>query len=233
MKTVGIIGGIGPESTVYYYQRIIKEIQKRTKSLHYPNINIASIDMTEMLSYEENREYDELVNMLSLAVERLRKASSDFVVIASNTPHVVFDRLEKVVAVKLISIVDSTCEYIKNKGYKKALLTGTLYAMQENFYNKYAVKNHFNLIVPSREDMLNIQNVIFPELEEGVIIPEKKEKYIGIVEKYTKEQNIDCVILGCTELPLMISDKDVSIPAINTSEIHVQKIVDEMLSVTD
>jgi aspartate racemase len=233
MKTVGIIGGIGPESTVYYYQRVIKEFQKRTKSLHYPNINIASIDMTEMLSYEENREYNELVNMLRLAVDRLRKASSDFVVIASNTPHVVFDRLEKVAAVKLISIVDSTCEYIKNKGYKKALLTGTLYTMQENFYNKYAIMHHFDLIVPSKEDMLSIQDVIFPELEEGIIIPEKKEKYIKIVEKYAIEQDIDCVILGCTELPLMISDKDVSIPAINTSEIHVQKIVDEMMNVTD
>jgi len=233
MKTVGIIGGIGPESTVYYYQRIIKEYKKRTKSKHYPNINIASIDMTEMLSYEENREYDELENMLSLAVDRLMKASSDFVVIASNTPHVVFDRLEKVAAVKLISIVDSTCEYIKKKGYKKALLTGTLYTMQENFYSRYAIKYNFDLIVPGREDMLNIQDVIFPELEEGIIIPEKKEKYIRIVEKYAKEQGIDCVILGCTELPLMISDKDVSIPAINTSEIHVQKIVDEMLAATD
>ena len=233
MKTVGIIGGIGPESTVYYYQRIIKEYQKRTKSVHYPNIIITSIDMTEMLLYEKNREYDALVGMLNSAVDALKKASSDFVVIASNTPHVVFDRLEKNAGVKLISIVDSACEYIENKGYTKALLTGTLYTMQENFYGKRAAKHRFELIVPSKEDMLDIQDVIFPELEEGILIPEKKEKYCGIVEKYAKRQDIDCVILGCTELPLMISDKDVSVPAINTSEIHVQKIVDEMLDVTD
>ncbi len=233
MNTVGIIGGVGPESTVYYYQRIIKEYQKRTKSVHYPNINIASIDMTEMLMYVKNKEYDDLINMLSAKVENLRMASSDFVVIASNTPHVIFERLEKSVSVKLISIVDSTCKFIKQKGYKKVLLTGTLFTMQENFYSKYASKNKFELLVPSKDEMLSIQDVIFPELEEGIIIPEKKEKYIKIVEQYAREQGIDSVILGCTELPLMISDEDLSIPAINTSEIHVQAIVDEMLNATD
>jgi len=233
MKTVGIIGGVGPESTVYYYQRIIKEYQKRTKSMHYPNINIASIDMTEMLMYVKNKEYDDLINMLSAKVKNLRMASSDFVVIASNTPHVIFKRLEKSVSVKLISIVDSTCKFIKQKGYKKVLLTGTLFTMQENFYSKYASKHKFELLVPRKDEMLSIQDVIFPELEEGIIIPEKKEKYIKIVEQYAKEQGIDSVILGCTELPLMISDEDLSIPAINTSEIHVQAIVDEMLNATD
>jgi len=233
MKTVGIIGGVGPESTVYYYQKIIKEYQKRTKSMHYPNINIVSIDMTEMLTYVKNKEYDDLINMLSEKVENLRMASSDFVVIASNTPHVIFERLEKSVSVKLISIVDSACKFIKQKGYKKVLLTGTLFTMQENFYSKYASKHKFELLVPSKDEMLSIQDVIFPELEEGIIILEKKEKYIKIVEQYVREQGIDSVILGCTELPLMISDEDLSIPAINTSEIHVQAIVDEMLNATD
>jgi len=233
MKTVGIIGGVGPESTVYYYQRIIKEYQKRTKSMHYPNINIASIDMTEMLTYVKNKKYVDLINMLSVKVENLRKASSDFVVIASNTPHVIFERLEESVSIKLISIVESTCKFIKQKGYKKVLLTGTLFTMQENFYSKYASKYKFELLVPSKEEMLSIQDVIFPELEEGIIIPEKKEKYIKIVEQYASGKGIDSVILGCTELPLMISDNDLSIPAINTSEIHVQAIVDEMLNATD
>jgi len=104
--------------------------------------------------------------------------------------------------------------------------------MQENFYSKYASEYKFELLVPSKEEMLSIQNVIFPELEEGIIIPEKKKKYIKIVEKNVREQGIDSVILGCTELPLMISDEDLSIPAINTSEIHVQAIVDEMLNAT-
>jgi aspartate racemase len=233
MRAVGIVGGIGPESTVYYYQRIIKEFQKRTKSKIYPTINIISIDMTEMLYYEENREYDKLVGMLKNAVDNLQRAYSDFAVIASNTPHVVFERLETVTTIKLISIVESTCEYIQKRGYKKALLTGTLYTMQENFYEKYAKKYDFDLIVPCTETMVDIQDVIFPELEEGIIVPEKKKKYINIVESYKKEKVIDCVILGCTELPLMITDKDISVPTINTSEIHVQKIVDEILTETN
>jgi aspartate racemase len=186
--------------------------------------------MTEMLEYEEHREYDKLVGMLKAAAENLRKASSDFVVIASNTPHVVFDRLERETSIRLISIVESACDFIQRMGYGKPLLAGTLYTMQENFYGRTARKHGFDMVVPSAEDMAQIQNVIFPELEEGLIVPEKKNTFMEIAETYVRNNSVDCVILGCTELPLMIKENDLSVPIVNTSEIHVQKIVDEMLS---
>lgn len=229
MKTVGIVGGIGPESTIDYYRSIVQEYRRRTQGEHYPAINIVSIDMTEMLSYVAARDSARLIDMLGGAIRSLKNAGSDFAVMASNTPHIVFEQLQEQSSLELISIVDAACEALRRRGLKKALLTGTLFTMRANFYAKTAQKYGVDIIVPDADDMNEIQNVIFPELEEGIIIPEKKEKYINIVNNYVAQRNVDCVILGCTELPLMISEGDLPIPVMNTSRIHVEKIVDRLL----
>jgi aspartate racemase len=230
MKIAGLIGGIGPESTVSYYQQMINGFRSVRQDNSYPDINIVSIDMTRMLSLVEKRDFDSLVAMLRLSIEKLARAGSDFVAITSNTPHIVFDRVRDASPLELISIVDATCEFIKSEGYRKPLLTGTLFTMKENFYGTAAREHGFDIQLPNEKDIESIHDVIFPELEEGLVIPEKKAKYIDIVTRYIRELNIDSVILGCTELPLMVSASDLPVPVIDTCSVHVSKILERMLA---
>jgi aspartate racemase len=229
MKTAGIVGGLGPESTVYYYQGIIGEYKRRTKRDNSPNINIVSIDMAELIGCFETRDYGHIIEMLGAAIVRLARAGSDFAVISANTPHLFFDRLSREAPIEMISIVDATSGRIALEGYKNALLTGTLFTMRENFYAESASEYGIDIIVPQPADMQAIYDVIVPELEEGIIVPEKKARYIEIVNKYIEAQDIDCVILGCTELPLMIAETDLPIPVINPCRVHIEKIVDRLL----
>jgi aspartate racemase len=227
--TVGIIGGLGPESTVDYYQSIIREYKRRTESDRSPAILIASVDMSEILSYVADRNYSRLADVLGGTISSLARAGADFAVIASNTPHVVFDVLRERSPIELISIVDAVCGRIRERGHSKPLLTGTLFTMRENFYGDTARKNGIQLVIPDAADMTRIHDVIFPELEEGIIVPAKKRAYLDLVNSYIKDGRIDSVILGCTELPLMISDGDVPVPVINTSAIHIDRIVTRLL----
>jgi aspartate racemase len=141
----------------------------------------------------------------------------------------VFDELRAASPVELLSIVEATCAHIKRCGYERPLLTGTLFTMRENFYGTVARRAGVNLVIPGDEDKLAIHDVIFPELEDGVIVPEKKNRYVEIVRRYAGTGHIDSLILGCTELPLMISGGDVPVPVINTTEVHVAAIVDRAL----
>ena len=227
--TVGIIGGLGPESTVDYYQSIIREYRRRSGGDRNPSILIASVDMGEILSYVADREYDRLVDALTGTVSSLARAGADFAAIASNTPHVVFDALRERSPIELISIVDAVCDSVRERGYRKPLLTGTLFTMSENFYGDAARKKGIQLVIPDAVDRARIHDVIFPELEEGIIVPEKKKAYLELVNSYVADGRIDSVILGCTELPLMISGGDLPVPAINTSAVHVDRIVTRLL----
>lgn len=229
-KTVGIIGGLGPESTVDYYRRILLECRRRTGLANNPDINIVSVDIVKALAHVSSREYDKLEAMLLSSAARLNAAGSDFAAIASNTPHVVFDGIARHSPIPFVSIVESTCSFVKRRAYERPLLTGTLFTMREGFYREAAERYGIDLIVPSQEDMLTIHDVIFPELEEGIVVPEKKARFVEMVGRYVRERGIDCVILGCTELPLMIGEGDVTVPIVNTSEIHVNAIVDRMLA---
>jgi aspartate racemase len=225
MHTIGIIGGLGPESTVDYYQRLIAEYKLRTDGIHYPSINIVSIDMVELLLYVEHREYDKLVKMLDQAIDRLIAAGSTVIAISSNTPHIVFNQLKKHDGINIISIVEATCGRIQQKGYRKTLLTGTQFTMRENFYGKQAERYGISIVLPSENDIMEFHRVIFPELEDGIIVPAKKQNYKNLVAAYIAKEHIDSVILGCTELPLMIQEGDLSVPILNTSQIHVEKIM--------
>jgi aspartate racemase len=230
MSTIGIIGGLGPESTVDYYQRILREYKRLAGTTNNPRVVIVSVDIVETLSYVAAKDYSALEALLSDAVSRLERSGADFAAIASNTPHVVFDALKKESSLELLSIVDATCAHIKQRGYGRSLLTGTLFTMRENFYSDVAFRHGVNLVIPADEDKLSVHDVIFPELEDGVIIPEKKAKYIELVHRYVQRERIDSVILGCTELPLMISPADVPVPVINTTEVHVAAIIERSLA---
>jgi len=222
---VGIIGGLGPESTVEYYKRIVDGYRKIKNDGSYPKIIIESIDMTEMLGYVNNRDYDGLVCLLAGTLNNLKTAGADFAVISSNTPHIVFDKLEKISPIQLISIVEEAGRKAQKLKLKKVGLLGTSSTMKENFYGDVFKKWNIDVVVPDINDQEYIQQIIFSELEFGIVKAETKKGLIEIIKRMVTEDGIDGVILGCTELPLILQNKDMDIPFIDTVDEHVKSII--------
>ena len=228
MKRVGIIGGIGPASTLDYYVGIIEGYRSKTGSNDYPEIIINSVNMTEVLSLVQNKDWKALEDLLLDAIDDLDNAGADFAAIASNTPHIVFDSIEKRSPMPLISIVEKTCRYAKEKECKRVVVIGTLFTMESGLYTNALGKYSIEAILPSDEEKRTIHDLFFPNLENGIVVPEDKQKILAIVGRLIAEQNADALILGCTELPLMIKEGDLDIMIINATEIHIEAIVDSI-----
>lgn len=221
---VGIIGGLGYISTAEYYRKIIEKSMDYTKSSDYPELLITSLNMTDILDFIEREAYEQLTWYLYRCVQNLKKAGADFAVIASNTPHIVFDKLSRMSPIPLISIVDVTIDAITRCGYKNVLLTGTAFTMKNSFYKDSLESHGIKCTVPDNAEIDVIHNTIFPELENGIVNEQKKADFIAVCEKYAA-RGAEAVILGCTELPLLLKDGDISIPVINTMELHIEETV--------
>ena len=225
MEKVGIVGGIGPLSTLDYYIGIINGCRAKANVDNYPEIVIDSVNMTEMLSYVSNEDWDSLVNMLLDAIKNLANAGANFAAIASNTPHIVFDKVQKKSALPLISIVEATCAYIQQRGCKSVVVLGTRFTMSNGLYSDALKKYNITAIVPSEKEQAVIQGIIFPKLEDGIVEPEDKKTMLTIANGLLMNHNADGLILGCTELPLMIKDNDLETLIINTTQIHIESII--------
>ncbi len=225
MKKIGVVGGIGPASTLDYYSGIIHGIRQKTKDNNYPEIIIDSINMTEMLSYVSQKDWNALVNLLLKSIKNLENAGAEVAAIASNTPHIVFDQVQKQSSLPLISIVEETCKYAQLKNCKKVIVIGTQFTMSSDLYTKAFEKYDIAAVVPSKEDQIAIHNIIFPKLEEGIVVPEDKHTMLAITNRLLKEENADGLILGCTELPLMLKENDLDTVILNTTQIHIESIV--------
>ncbi|MBP7460081.1 MAG: amino acid racemase [Candidatus Delongbacteria bacterium] len=225
----GIVGGIGPESTLDYYRTIIHEYRRRTDGPNYPQLVIDNIDMSEMLHYVAEMDLERMSDQLLRSLNHLKAAGADFGAIACNTAHVVFDHLRERSPIPLISIVEETCRYAHHLSCRKVLLTGTSFTMRTNFFQQEFDKYGISSIVPDPEDQTSIDGIIFPELEEGIVVPEKKDRMLGICNKLIEHHRIDGVVLGCTELPIMIKAHDLPVTVLNTTRIHIDSIVNTML----
>jgi aspartate racemase len=228
MKKVGIIGGIGPASTLDYYSGIIDGFRAKSCDGNYPEIVINSVNMTEMLSYVSNEDWNSLVNMLLKAIMSLANAGAEFAAIASNTPHIVFDKVKEKSVLPLISIVDATCARIQQKGCKKVVVIGTRFTMSSGLYTEALLKYGITAFVPSEDEQAEIHEIIFPKLEDGIIVPEDKEKMLIIANGLLVNHRADGLLLGCTELPLMIKDGDLDTVIFNTTQIHIESIVNSI-----
>ncbi|MCL1811368.1 MAG: amino acid racemase [Methanomassiliicoccaceae archaeon] len=228
MKRVGIIGGVGPASTLDYYTGIIDGYRAKNGGDSYPEIVINSIRMDEVSSLVQNKDWDALTDKLVSAVNDLANAGADFAAITANTLHIVFNEVEKRSPIPLISIVDETCKRAGSEGCRKVLVIGTLFTMQNDLYQKAFGKYGIKAVVPPKKEQEEIHGLFFPNLENGIVVPDDKRKVLEIVEKLIKEQNADALVLGCTELPLMIKEGDVDVLILNTTEIHIGSIVDSI-----
>ncbi|MCH3916292.1 MAG: amino acid racemase [Spirochaetia bacterium] len=229
---IGMIGGIGPESTVDYYQRLIRLYQKNISSNEYPGIIINSINMTAMLKFISDDDRKGLITMLSDAVHSLYKAGADLAFIASNTPHIVFDEVQRISPIPLVSIVEATRMKAEQLSLKKIGLLGTLFTMQSSYYQDEFNHSNIEVIVPDEVEKQYIQQKLFSEIEQGVFLEETKNGLLKIIRRLIAEKSIDGVVLGCTELPLILTESEYGIPFLNTTEIHAQQIFEKYMELS-
>lgn len=226
MRTAGIIGGIGPESTVEYYRLIIQAYRSQEADNSYPQIIINSIDMTRMLDLIAAGKLADLSSYLSGEIRKLAGAGADFGLLASNTPHVVFNALLAESPIPLISIVDVTCGEAEKRGLKRPGLFGTRFTMQGRFYPEVFEKAGIALVTPAPEEQTFIHDIYMGELVNGIIRPETRAALLSIVERLKTREKIDGLILGGTELPLILRESDSrDIPFLDTTKLHVASVV--------
>lgn len=226
-KVIGIIGGIAPPSTIDYYQKLIVKFQTKARTRHYPSILINSIDMTKMLELVSNKEYDGLVDYLSDEIRKLERGGADFAVLSSNTPHIVFEHLCKKCNIHLISIVDAMVAYAKIRGFRKLGLFGTKFTMQSGFYQSGFSKENINIVTPPIESQDYIHDKYMNEFVKGIFLAETKKKLIDITNEMIKSNGIEGLVLGGTELPFILEEKDFrNFMLLNTTEIHVESILE-------
>src|SRR6266568_2988808 len=231
MKTLGIIGGLGPESTVDYYQRLIALYRERTRDGSYPEFIIASVNLRKGLNFMDAGDLAGMADYLLEAIGKLARAGADFGIISANTPHIVFDEVAPKSPIPLISIVEATCAAAKARNLNRLALFGTRYTMQANFYPEVFSREGILLVVPEREDQDYLHEKYFTELVPGKFLPETRAALLAIVDRMKARSDIDGVVLAGTELPLLLRDPEYhATPFLDTTKIHVEAAVAEMLS---
>ena len=231
MQTAGIIGGIGPEATVDYYRSIVAAYRAGTRDGGYPAVIINSIQLNRMLDLVEANALDALTAYLSSEIQKLANAGADFGLLASNTPHIVFDEIRMRSPIPLISIVEATCDAAKALGLKKLGLFGSRFTMQGRFYPQVFSNAGISLVVPEHEEQAYIHEKYMNELVNGIFLPDTRDGLLGIVERLKEREKIQGLILGGTELPLILREvPDCGIPFLDTTQIHVKAIVERLLS---
>ena len=231
MKTLGIIGGLGPESTIDYYGKIIALYRERTGDGSYPQFIINSINMKKGLDFMEANNLAGMADYLLEELGKLGRAGATLGVISANTPHIVFDEVASKSPISLISIVEATCAAAKARKLKRLALFGTRYTMQATFYPKVFSLEGIELFVPGPEDQTYIHDKYLNELVSGKFLPETRAGLLAIVARMKANSDIDGVILAGTELPLILRDPEHNgIPFLDTTRIHCEAAVIEMLS---
>ncbi len=230
MKTLGLIGGLGPETTVEYYRLLVAGYRERTDGGPYPSIIINSVDLQRLLAWMNADQLDKATDYLVDEIGKLEQAGAHFGALASNTPHIVFDEIQRRVKLPLISIVEATCESAQKAGFKTVGLFGTRFTMRARFYPEVFSRAGIRLIVPNETEQSFIHERYIGELLNNVFKPETRASVLEIAEVMKSRDAVEAIILGGTELPLLLRDHEhVGIPLLDTSRIHVDRLLGEML----
>ena len=231
MKTLGIIGGLGPESTLDYYQRIIALYRERIGDGHYPEFVVVNVDLRKGLDFMDANDLRGMADYLLEAIRKLARAGAEFGIISANTPHIVFDDVAPNSPIPLISIVEAACAVARAQNLERLALFGTRYTMRANFYQKVFSRYEIELLAPEGEDQDYLHEKYFSELVPGKFLPETRAGLLAIVDRMKAKSGIDGVILAGTELPLILRDPDHSgIPFLDTTKIHCEAAIAELLS---
>lgn len=225
MKTIGLLGGMSWESTVDYYQLINTQVKEQLGGLHSAKIILYSVNFAEIEQLQQQEDWPQAGQLLNDAAQNIENAGADFLVICTNTMHIVADTIQQHINIPLVHIADATGEALKKQGITKVGLLGTVFTMEKTFYkNRLTEKYGVEVITPDTTDRLQVHQIIYDELCVGIIKSASKEAYLAIINKLVSS-GAQAIILGCTEIGMLIKQSDTSIPLFDTTEIHAKKAV--------
>lgn len=222
MKTIGLIGGMSWESTVTYYKIINETVKERLGGLHSAKCILYSVDFQEIEECQANGNWEKSGEILGEAAYNLEKAGADFIVICTNTMHKVVNQIKEKISIPILHIAEMTAEKILEKGLKNIALLGTKYTMEQDFYKSKLIEKDINVIIPDKNDIETINKVIYDELCLGTINSDSKKKFLEIVDKL-RNKGAEGIILGCTEIGLLIKNEDTDVPLFDTAIIHAEQ----------
>lgn len=222
LKTIGLIGGMSWESSMTYYKVINETVKNKLGGLHSAKCIMYSVDFYEIEKCQADGNWEKSGEILGEAAYNLEKAGADFIVICTNTMHKVINQIKERISIPILHIAEMTAEKILEKKMKNIALLGTKYTMEQDFYKSKLIEKGINVIIPDKNDIEIINKVIYDELCLGIINPESKAKYLEIV-KTLKQKGAEGIILGCTEIGLLIKNEDTDIPLFDTALIHAEQ----------
>ncbi len=231
MKKIGLVGGMGPESTVEYYQGIINAFKVESEELNYPDIIIYSVNLSKVLGLMRASDNQGAMSYLFEKLKKLEVAGADFVAMTANTPHLFFNELAETINVPMLSIVEATGREARRFDLRRPGLLGTGFTMNNTFFADVFRKLGMEIIVPEKSAKEYIDAKLFSEIELGIFKEETREGLLQIVKNMKQSNDIDGIIMGCTELPLILPENSYhGLPVLNTTEIHIREIVERCRS---
>ena len=222
LKIIGLIGGMSWESTVTYYKIINETMKEKLGGLHSAKCILYSVDFQEIEECQANGNWEKSGEILGEAAYNLEKAGADFIVICTNTMHKVVNQIKEKISIPILHIAEMTAEKILEKGLKNIALLGTKYTMEQDFYKSKLIEKGINVIIPDKNDIEIINEVIYDELCLGTINSDSKKKFLEIVDKL-RSKGAEGIILGCTEIGLLIKNEDTDVPLFDTAIIHAEQ----------
>ncbi len=231
MKTIGLIGGMSWESSLEYYRILNQTAKARLGGFHSAKCVLYSVDFAEIETWQREGKWQEAARSLTEAGKSLERGGADFIVLCTNTMHKVAEEIQSGVQIPFLHIADATAQKVSDAGFIRVGLLGTRFTMEEDFYKSRLIQGYgLEVIIPEARDREIIHRVIFDELVVGVIMPESKKQYYEIIEKLVGA-GAECVILGCTEIGMLVKAEDCRVPLFDTTRIHAEAAFDWALKV--
>ncbi|MCX7569829.1 aspartate/glutamate racemase family protein [Tumebacillus sp. DT12] len=230
MKTIGLLGGMSWESTALYYQLINQLVREKLGGLHSAKVVMHSFNFEEIVACQKAGEWQKAADMLLDAARKLEASGADMLLICTNTMHTLAPQIQAGLNIQLLHIADVTAEALREKGVRQAALLGTLYTMEQNFYRERLKAHGVDMIVPGAAERQDVHDIIFDELCQGVIKESSRTRYREIMTQLAEEQGAEGIILGCTEIPLLVREEDARVPLFDTTYLHARKAVEMALN---
>ena len=226
MKKIGLVGGTGPESTIMYYKELNSKIDAATGSKNMPEISIESVNFRKAWELVATGQYKKLADYLSEKVNKLAGSGAEIIALTAVTMHIVFDEIENNTNISLISIPKSVCNEVIKKGYKKVGLLGTIFTMEQDYMKKDLLQAGIDVIVPDKADREHVAKRIYEELELGIVKESTLQEFNEIIKKMQKTHEIEAIVLGCTELPLLLNNDNCVLPCLDSVAIHIEELIE-------
>lgn len=230
MKTIGLIGGMSWESTQSYYQLLNQGIKNKLGGLHSAKIVLVSLDFAEIAMLQQQQDWPQMAEILIKAAKQVEAAGADYLLICTNTMHKLAEQVQAAVAIPLLHIADAVGENLIQHNFKKVALLGTQFTMEQDFYKqRLADKFAIDVLIPDAQGRETVHRVIYDELCKGVISPQSKAEYLTIIDNLT-QQGAEAIILGCTEIALLVQQADTSIPLLDSTALHCAMALENSLN---